>query len=527
MEKMLGVMLDCSRNAVVKVDTVKQYADIIKKMGYNTLMLYTEDTYEVNNQPFFGHLRGRYSKEELKDLDAYCKGIGIELIPCIQTLAHLETMFKWEGVFKDVNDCDNILLAGEEKTYQLIEDMISTLSECISSKKIHIGMDEAYRVGTGKYQQINGIEDRFDVINKHLHKVCEIAEKYGLESMIWSDMFLKLAMNTEDQYEGDDSKILEKAQLPESVTLVYWDYYGQEYDRYKNNIEANKKFGRNVYFAGGAWTWKGFAPDNALSLKTTEIAMRACRDCGVDGILITVWGDEGAECSKFSVLPSLMYAAEAAKGNTDLDSIKKKFKEIVGCDFDSFMLLDKMDQLGERHDYNPCKYLLYNDFFMGIRDFRCAKEDSLHYKSLAEKIRNAEGKGQYAYIFDSLEKLADALSIKADLGIRTRAAYLAKDMAAMKEIIKDYDTFLERLIAFHKVYQVQWFKENKPHGFDVQDIRLGALMQRTKSCKQRLVQFTEGTITEIPELDEPVLDHDNGTNGWARMVTPNIVSVFF
>jgi len=44
-EKMLGVMIDCSRNAVMTVDSVKKYADIIRKMGYNTIMLYTEDTY--------------------------------------------------------------------------------------------------------------------------------------------------------------------------------------------------------------------------------------------------------------------------------------------------------------------------------------------------------------------------------------------------------------------------------------------------------------------------------------------------
>ena len=73
MEKMLGVMLDCSRNAVMRVETVKKYAEIIKQMGYNTLMLYTEDTYEVNNQPFFGHLRGRYSKAEIKEMDSFVK----------------------------------------------------------------------------------------------------------------------------------------------------------------------------------------------------------------------------------------------------------------------------------------------------------------------------------------------------------------------------------------------------------------------------------------------------------------------
>ena len=69
--KHLGVMLDCSRNAVMNVASVKKYIDILEKLGYNTLMLYTEETYEVDNQPYFGYLRGRYTQKEMQEIDAY------------------------------------------------------------------------------------------------------------------------------------------------------------------------------------------------------------------------------------------------------------------------------------------------------------------------------------------------------------------------------------------------------------------------------------------------------------------------
>lgn len=530
MEKMLGVMLDCSRNSVLNVETVKKYADIIKKMGYNTLMLYTEETYEVDNQPFFGHLRGRYSKEELKELDTYCKNIGIELVPCIQTLAHLEIMFKWGGVYADVNDCADILLVDEEKTYKLIEDMISSLRQCFSTNKIHIGMDEAHRVGTGKYKKNNNeTEDRFDIINRHLHRVCEIADKYGFEPMIWSDMFCKLALNVEDQYESSENaeKILEKAQLPENVSLVHWDYYSEDYNRYANMIKTNKLFGRKVYFAGGAWTWKGFSPDNDYSMKTTKASFKACNDIGVDGMLITVWGDNGGECSKFAVLPSLMYASEISKGNFDMENIKEKFKDATGCDFDSFLLFDKLDTPGSKHSdnptysNNPSKYLLYNDIFMGIRDYLCSMEDGKYYSELAQKIYSADGKGEFGYLFERFGKLAEVLSIKANLGIRIREAYLKKDMPGLKAIVNDCDTLLKKLKEFHKIYQSEWFLENKPHGFDVQDIRLGGLMQRIESCKDRLIQYINGEIHKIPEIEEPVLNQKNGRNTWQRIVTVN------
>lgn len=428
-------------------------------------------------------------------------------------------MFKWHSVYDEINDCDNILLADEEKTYRLIDDMLSTLSECFSSKKIHIGMDEAYRVGTGKYQLKHGIQDRFDVINKHLHKVCELCAKYGMEAMIWSDMFCKLALNTENQYDHnvDSSKILEKANLPENVSLVYWDYYSTDYEHYAEMIRTNKLFGRKVYFAGGAWTWKGFEPDNGFSIEATTVALNACADEGIDGIFYTEWGDDGGECSKFAVLPSLIYAAEIQKGNTDINSIKEKFAQITGCDYDSLMLLD-----GFVKPY-PAKALLYNDAFMGIRDFMCDLNADAFYKKLAEDIHNAPNKGDFEYMFNSYEKLALALSFKSTLGIKTREAYSNKDMKKLKELALDYESAIEAVQDFHKVYENTWFTENKPHGFDIQDIRLGGLIQRLKSCKNRLCLFCEGKIQSIPELEEQSLSEGNGWGWWSDLVTANNV----
>ena len=93
--KLFAAMLDCSRNAVMRVGEVKKFASLLKKLGYNALMLYTEDTYEVEGEPYFGYMRGRYSKTEMKEIVTYCDSIGMEVIPCIQTLAHMNQIFRW------------------------------------------------------------------------------------------------------------------------------------------------------------------------------------------------------------------------------------------------------------------------------------------------------------------------------------------------------------------------------------------------------------------------------------------------
>ena len=57
-----------------------------------------------------------------------------------------------------------------------------------------------------------------------------------------------------------------------------------------------------------------------------------------------------------------------------------------------------------------------------------------------------------------------------------------------------------------------WYTDNKPHGFDVQEIRLGGLLFRLKSCKERLQKFANGEIERIEELEERIVNYADGSN---------------
>ena len=212
----LAAMLDCSRNAVMNLTSLKNYIDILSKFGYSRLMLYTEDTYEIKDEPYFGYLRGRYSRDELKEIDHYSKEKGVEVIPCIQTLAHLNAIYRWE-CYSKINDCNDILLLDDEKTYDLIEKMFITISECFTSRIVNIGMDEAHMMGLGKYLDLHGYQNRNEIFLKHLRKVVSIADKYGFKPIIWSDMFFRMACKGE-YYEKDaviDPKVV--ASVPENL----------------------------------------------------------------------------------------------------------------------------------------------------------------------------------------------------------------------------------------------------------------------------------------------------------------------
>ena len=533
--KTFGVMLDMSRNGVMKPEQVKKFAKVISTFGYNMIQLYTEDTYEVDNEPYFGYMRGRYTKAELKDIVHYCNSIGVEVVPCIQTLAHLNQIFRWD-TYKEINDFGDILLVGKERTYSLIENMFKTLRECYTTNKIHIGMDEAHMLGLGKYLDENGYRNRFDILFEHLKKVIAIAEKYNFKPMMWSDMFFRLANNGEyyPQHKYISKEVKEKT--PRDIGLVYWDYYHTEKNHYAKMLKAHKQFDNEIWFAGGAWSWGGFASKNDYSLATMKPAMSACRDVKIENVLITMWGDNGKECSFYSLLPSLYAIRCFYDGNTDMRKIKTDFKILTGESFDEIRALDLPNIIGTEKKATRrtiCKDALYNDPFLGVLDTTIQEGWAHIYKRYAKRLSRYAKKSQYGYIFECMAQLCKTLSLKFDLGLRTRRLYKEKDIESLNKLIADYKKTERELKAFIKTFKKLWFEENKPNGFEVQEQRLGGLLLRLQSCRERLREFVNGEIQTIPELEEELLDFYGNEktfmvkniyyNKWDKTVSPNCI----
>ncbi len=510
MAKRFGVMIDMSRNAVMRVDELKRYIKILRDMGYNTVQLYTEDTYEVDGEPYFGYLRGRYSKDEMKDIVGYCNSIGVEAIPCMQTLAHLEGIFKWTEYFK-INDTANILLIEEERTYRLIENMIKTLRECYTTDIIHIGMDEAHMLGLGKYLDKHGYQNRFEILKRHLERVIELCEKYDFKPIMWSDMFFRLA-NGGEYYDWNnitDDVLMSK---PDGVDLVYWDYYHNEKKFYDGMLAAHNRFSGETWFAGGVWTWVGYSPYNTFADDAMGKAVLSCREGGVDNILMTLWGDNGKECSNYSVLPVLFKLRRLYDGITDMEQIKREFYEIVGESYDAMMDLEKPNMVAGNNPVcpsNPAKVMLFSDPLFGFLDVTVKDGVGKEFAEITEKLRSyAKDSKSFGYLFDTLAALTHVMEIKYDLGKRTRDAYSAGDKAALAALACEYCECALRVKDFHAKFSYQWHKENKPNGFEIQDYRLGGIVARLNACAGRITAYLDGKIERIDELEEELLPYN-------------------
>ncbi len=502
-----GVMIDMSRNAVMRPEILKRFLSILRRMGYNCAMLYTEDTYEVDGEPYFGYMRGRYTKEEMKHLDAYAASIGMELIPCIQTLAHLNAIKRWNMV---PFDCQDILLCDDERTYELIDRMLATLSECFSSRRIHIGMDEAHMLGLGKHRELHGVESADVIMKRHLQRVCALAEPYGYEVMIWSDMFFR-PWNGGHYYTPEVTVPKEYVEaLPDRVIPVYWDYYQTEQKKYSDMMRNHRQLSKKVWFAGGAYGWCGWIPYNRFTIDAMVPALDACRENKVKNVFFTMWGDDGAECSHFSQLPSLFFLAEYAKGNRDGDRLAERFQRLMGLSFEECMAIDLPNQVVpyEGKPRNPSKYMLYADTFLDYLDDTVKPGAGQRYEEFATRLSETAKKSRtYGYVFDTAAKLCRVLAIKYELGLRTRRAYEAGDREALQMLIGDYTEVIRRIKVFYRAFRKQWMRENKPQGFEVQEQRIGGLLLRLESCRERLSHYVSGRLDRIEELEEALLPY--------------------
>lgn len=510
--KTLGVMVDCSRDACYTPDALEKFISLIARMGYDVLMLYTEDTYELPGEPYFGYMRGRYTPAELKRLDAFAREKGVELVPCIQTLAHLGGITRWQEYGEKCVDVNDILLVGQPETYELIDKMFARAAECFTSRRIHIGMDEAYMVGLGRYLDLHGWKPRFEVLREHLAHVSRIAKKYGFSCMLWSDMFVKTA--NEGNYYPETFRMTQELidAVPPEMQLVYWDYAHTEQSFFEKMIDGHRRFRNTLWYSGAVWSNLGFAPHNRCSMRVADAALAACRSRGVENVLVTSWKDDGAEGSLFSVLPALAYIAANKNGRAGEEEAAALFREAVGEDFEEMLCMDLPDEVGgvAKLD-NPVKYALYNDPFLGLFDYHLQEGKRPFFEEAEKKLAPLAKKEPYGYIFDVLAKECSVMQLKYDLGIRTRRAYRAKDTAELKRLgEEEYPETARRVRALYAAFCRQWEKECKPNGFEVHDIRLGGLVCRLEHCGRLLCAYAAGEIAKIDPLEEDPLPAEKG-----------------
>ncbi|NUR83935.1 MAG: family 20 glycosylhydrolase [Nonomuraea sp.] len=458
-------MLDLSRNAVMRPEAIAAYLRRAALMGYDTLWLYLEDTYEVPGEPMVGYARGAYSEQELRAIDDQAHRLGIEVVPCVQTLGHFEQILQWPR-FWPLRDTERVLLAEAAEGYELLERLLDTVRRCFRSTRVHIGMDEAHGVGTGGYLRRFGERPPFEILSAHLGNVLELC--HGLRPMIWSDMYFRLGSATGHYYDPD-TVIPSWVRVPDGVDLVYWDYEHGDQAFYEDWIDRHRdSLGGLPVFAASGWTHHRMWAALPKALATLEPGLAAARERGVREVAMTLWGNDGTECDYFSALPAVQAFADLAYGARPGPG---SFAGSCDATLETWMAAAELDFLPGSGDPvrwrgNPGKWLLWHDPVLGFLASDLPDWLPGHYRDLSARLR-AEKPGDERLDFPAA--LAGVLADKCALHLG--------DLSVLDRL----ESGVRALRALHRA---RWLADRKPYGWDVLDRRYGGLLARLDTLRE-------------------------------------------
>ncbi len=499
----LGILLDCGHNGTVTSAHFRKWLRRLALLGYNVAMVYTEGGYRLPDEPAFGYQRGAYTADEMRELDRYAATLGVEMIGSIQALGHLEQVLKWPP-YAGVRDTEHTLLVGDPGTAELVEKMVAFWAETCASRRLHVGMDETYDLGRGRYLDLHGTRRGLDLYVEHLRLVAEACERHGVRPMVWSDVLFRLAGGA--THYDQDSRIPDevRAALPPNVDLAYWDYYSPDAQHYRDRIEAHRALGYEPVMASGIWSWPTPWHDWRRTEQFGGACVQACRDAGLREMIFALWSDDGAYWDVDSALAGVTLMAEHCHGDGAVDeaALAQRFAAVCGSDLAAHRTASRLN------DRLQLCSVLWDDPLQAMylrhasRDGTDAlREASEHYREIVAALQPHAG-DTAAGDLGHAALVAQFVAAKTEAGARLFDAYDARDCAALQAVTQDaraLGTLTDELAAS---FRRRWLACCQPFGLEVIQIRFAGQAARYRELARRLDELLAGDIASIPELDE-------------------------
>lgn len=504
----LGILLDCAHNATVTSQHFRTWLRRLALLGFDTAMVYTEAGYRLPGEPCFGYRRGAYTLEEMQALDRYAATLGIEMVGSIQALGHLEQPLKWAPYAK-LRDTEHTLLVGDPGTAELVDKMIGFWAEAFASRRLHVGMDETYDLGRGRYLDLHGYRPGLDIYVEHLKLVAETCARHGLRPMVWSDVLFRLAGGAGAHY-SQDSRLPDevRALLPRDLDLVYWDYYSDDRAHYAERIAAHRALGYEPVMASGIWTWPTPWHDWRRTEQFGGACVAACREAGLRELIFALWSDDGGYWDVDSALAGVALMGELCHGDgaPDERALAARFKAVCGSDLAAHRAASRINDA-----LQACS-VLWDDPLQAIYLRHAAREGTealrqaeAHYGETAAALRGHEG-DTAAGDLGHAALVARVLAAKTGLAARLLDAYAAGDRAALRALAEDIAPIAALMENLAASFRRRWLACCQPFGLEVIQIRLAGQAARYRELECRLGEYLAGEIETIAELDAPLAE---------------------
>jgi hexosaminidase len=332
-----GMMLDISRCKVPTMDSLKKYIDLLASLKFNQLQLYTEHTFAYHSHETVWFDSSPMTSEEILEIDKYCSGNYIQLVPNFNSFGHFERWLK-HPEYKHLAECpegfetpwggraeSGGVLYPDKKSLDFIDSLYGEFLPNFSSALFNIGCDETWELGQGRSKKVTDKHGTEKIYFDFLLKLIKLVKKHKRKMMFWGDIILK------------KPELIKE--LPKDIIALNWGYEADH--PYKEECAKFAKADVPFYVCPGTSSWNSLIGVWEKARKNLANAAKNGLKYGAEGYLITDWGDGGHHQYLPISYPGILTGACFSwcfKANLDVDTAKG---------LDMLIFSDKKEILGQ------------------------------------------------------------------------------------------------------------------------------------------------------------------------------------
>jgi hypothetical protein len=308
-----AVMEDVSRHKVPTLAELKAFADRLAGWKINALQLYLENVFTFRSHPGIGRGYARITPAEIRELDAYCRARGIELVPNLASFGHMEKTLERPELRKYSIGVKpfSLVTPGRPETYRFLNDLFKEYLPCFSSRWFNVNCDETFDLGKGRSAPAVKRLGKGEVYLRHmleLHRM--VTGTYGKRMMMWGDII--------KEHPGLIPR------LPKDIIVLPWGYMHRWTPQ---QLRPFKKAGLDFIVCPGTVACHTLSPWVHVSNLNIQSAGQSAKATGAKGIMTTDWGDGGHQQPIALSLHGLAQGADAAwnAGTTPSAEIARRF----------------------------------------------------------------------------------------------------------------------------------------------------------------------------------------------------------
>ena len=294
-----GVSDDLARG---QVSTTADFRALIQQLAYYKMNLYQftiEDLsgLEANGG---GAESGALTRTDLLQLANEGLRNHVVISPIFQTLGHDERL---QALGEEMRRASGArgeagrLQPDHPGAAEFVSGLAGRLVETTRTPFVNLGGDEwpaladtANRDAPGKRSAALAYGDYLATIAGDLNR------RFGCRSMIYGDVVLQWPAAAES--------------LPRDLIVVDWHY--DQRDSVPSLRRLAELGFRDVLVSPGIWNWTAFYPNYARAIPNIAALARAAKSANARGLVLSSWGDSGAECLRENNWAGYAFAAASA-----------------------------------------------------------------------------------------------------------------------------------------------------------------------------------------------------------------------